>query len=100
MTDETFEYTTRVIPRDLEPGDRLQRRTFDPFGGQMATVTVARVEKVKNVRGAAYRIHLVEWEALAGWEKTLEANRHLKPFTAYPTQKTEVTRIANAKGLL
>jgi hypothetical protein len=97
MSDSTFEYTTRVLPRDLEPGDKIDRINKDL---DFVTATVKEVVKVRKMERTHYRVYLVEYDELPDNRKPWAENKHLAPFILQPTQKVQVTRTANAEGLI
>lgn len=95
--DDTFEYTTKVLPRDLEPGDKIDRLDKDI---NIVQATVREVVKAKRGGRISYKVYLAEYDALPDNQKAWAENKHLVPFLLFPTQRVQVTRVANAKGLI
>lgn len=83
--------TTRqkILPRDLKPGDKIDRmnRDFD-----IVTVTVSKVEKVRRFGHTVYRVSLAEFDALPSNQRPWAESRHLSPFILQPRDKVEVER--------
>lgn len=96
-TPDTFEYDTKVLPRDLEPGDKIDR--LNP-NFEMVKATVREVKKVRKMSRTIYKVYLVEYDELPDNRKPWAENKHLSPFILHPTQKVLVTRTASAKGLI
>ena len=78
-----------VLPRDLKPGDKVDRITRDLY---IVTATVSKVEKVRKFDRTTYRVWLEEYDALPTNRRAWAENRHLAPFTLQPTTKVKVER--------
>ena len=94
---DTFEYDTKVLPRDLEPGDKIDRvdRNLD-----VVTATIKEVKKVRRFERTVYKVYLVEADQVPETQQGWAEHRHLSPFILRPTQKVQVTRTASTKGLI
>jgi hypothetical protein len=83
--------TTRhvVLPRDMEPGDKIDRIDKDL---NIVTATVSKVEKVRRFNSTCYRVSLKEFDELPSHQRPWSGNRHLSPFILQPRQKMAVER--------
>lgn len=79
----------KILPRDIEPGDRIDRIDTDM---NFVTATVREVKKVRRFDRTTYKVYLAEEaeipESRRGWAEY----RHLSPFVLQPSSKIEVER--------
>lgn len=78
-----------VLPRDLKPGDKIDRMTRDM---EIVPGTVSEVLKVRRGNRTAYKVYLAEYAALPDNRKPWAQNKHLVPFMLAPTAKVTVER--------
>jgi hypothetical protein len=78
---------TTVLPRDLKPGDKIERLN-DAF--DVVLVTIKEVKKVRNSGHTSYKVYLEEYADLPDHQKAWRQNRHLAPCIFQPTQKVPV----------
>lgn len=80
---------TIVLPRDIKPGDKIDRVDLDM---QMVLGTVREVQKIRQHERTVYKVFLTEHDDLPDNRKSWAVNRHLVPFLLYPTSKVMVER--------
>jgi hypothetical protein len=97
---------TTVLPRDLQPGDKIDRLTSgDHFlpGPEMLRAeemgvyqaTVKSVEKIKPyAHHTAYRVRFTDYDDLPENRQPWAQYRYLRPIVFQPTQKITVEREA------
>lgn len=76
-----------TLPRDLKPGDKIDRMDQD-FNVVLATVE--RLEKVHRFERTVYKVYLAEYAALPDNRKPWSEYRHLRPFVLQPTNRVTV----------
>lgn len=82
---------TTVLPRDIKPGDKIDRLDKDM---EIVQATVKEVLKVRRLGRTAYKVYVVEYDDLPSNRKSWAEYKHLVPFTLQPTQRIIVEREA------
>ena len=80
--------TIKIMPRDLRPGDQIERLTKDI---DVVWATITEVKKVRQFERTVYKIYLDRAavpESQIGWAE----HRHLSPFILQPRTKVTVQR--------
>lgn len=79
----------QVLPRDLEPGDKIPRVTKDL---EVVFATVKAVEKVRRFKQTCYRVTLLELDEVPDNRRSWAEYRYLQPFILQPRQKVQIER--------
>jgi hypothetical protein len=82
---------TTVIPRDLRPGDRVDRVDLDL---NVVQATVREVKKVSRFGSTAYKVYLEEQADVPEGQRGWAEHRHLSPFVLMPRARVAVEREA------
>lgn len=78
-----------VLPRDIEPGDKVDRLDQDL---NVVQATVKEVRKTRRYENTNYQITMREADEVPEGQRFRQENLHLRPFSLRPTQRIAVVR--------
>lgn len=82
---------TQVPPRDIKPGDKIDRLTKDL---DVVQATIREVKKVRQYNQTNYKVYLAEQADVPEGQRGWAEHRHLSPFLLRPTSTVIVEREA------